>query len=119
MHDAGTMDIGERLCQHHTDFQSILDGQRRLRKPALERPTGEILLNEKRYALPHFDAVDDREMRMCDCGHRPGLAAQPGHFARCHARQCLDGHLSTEIEIERAIDDTHPAGTDALFETED
>ena len=84
-----------------------------------QRAAGQELLDQKRRALPRLDAVDGRQVRMRDRGHRPRLVAQPRGVLGADPRQRLDRHVAAEIQVGGAIDHAHAAGADPPLEAED
>src|ERR1039458_8751335 len=68
--------------------------------------------------MPRLATIDESEIGVSDCSHRPCLAPKAYRLIHVHMRKRLDGHGAVELQVQATIHDAHRTGTDPLQEPE-
>ena len=99
------------------DVEDLAPRARLLREPALDRPTGDELHRQEHLVVDDADVVNGDDVRVLEARDRLCFTQQARPRRVLHALPGLDqleGDLSIELRIIRAVDDAHRAGADAL-----
>ena len=98
------------------DLERAAPRQRPLPKLRRQRAPGQKFHDEQRRAEPRLRAEDDGQILVVDRRHRPCLAPQPGRVLGSNVRQRLDRDMPAQVQILRAIDDSHATAAEAAVE---
>lgn len=116
MNDAGRVQLFDCLGESNAETQHLANREPRHGQPGGQRATGKVFLDKERSALPRFDAVNDCEIGMRDRGHGARFPAQARDTIGGHARESLDRHVTSEMEVNGSVHDTHSSGPDPLLQ---
>ena len=119
MNNPGVMGRFERIGNLDRNFQDLGAGQGLVRDQVLQGLPFEQLHHDEGLSFELINLVDDADVGMIEAGGGPGfpLKALQGHgVADQFGRKKLQGDASTQAQIQGAIDDSHTAATQFLFD---